>query len=304
MASVRIPVELHSPGQVLACFGLMEASETLLGETRMGFSWRDVNRPCLELEVDGTEDPLEAVFEFLAQAQLTQVAPPGFVFKKDKEADPEVESRDANEAVIPSEVFPSGRGEDSALPIRLTTHQAAVTLTHWADGSGRDPFKGYAGNRSAYTIARSMLYGIQGKPKKRQAQGDVLIKGIRQLWSESRDEMLSDPFSVTTPMKGSFNFDPRGAWTALDAGYSPNEQKHLLLASPLVELLAAWGLQNTRFVEVETRKYHYAVWEGLLPPVLARLAIVEALPSLEQRRFQFEFSLSGKNKIINYAKER
>ena len=53
-------------------------------------------------------------------------------------------------------------------------------------------------------------------------------------------------------MGGSFNFDPRGAWTAIDAGYSPNEHKHAVEASPVVEFLAAWGLEHARPDEFDT----------------------------------------------------
>ena len=61
-------------------------------------------------------------------------------------------------------------------------------------------------------------------------------------------------------MGGSFNFDPRGAWTAIDAGYSLNDQGHQVDASPVVEFLAAWGLENARPDEFATRQVRYAAW--------------------------------------------
>jgi hypothetical protein len=101
----------------------------------------------------------------------------------------------------------------------------APTVSHWADGSSRNDFKLYSGNRSANRIATQMLQGVRAKPKRNQSIGDLKNRGLQQLWQEQREALLKAPFDVVTPMGGSFNFDPRGAWTAIDAGYSPNTQK-------------------------------------------------------------------------------
>lgn len=115
--------------------------------------------------------------------------------------------------------------------------------------------------------------------------------------------LLKAPFDVITPMGGSFNFDPRGAWTAIDAGYSPNTQKDGVAASPLVEILAAIGLEHARPDEYETRKVRYAVWGSPLPPMLMRAALSGADLKVPMRRFEFELDLSGKNKVTTFAQE-
>jgi CRISPR-associated protein Csx14 len=102
-------------------------------------------------------------------------------------------------------------------------------------------------------------------------------------------------------MGGSFNFDPRGAWTAIDAGYSPNDQKHQVVASPVVEFLAAWGLENARPDEFETRKVRYAAWGVPLVPILARAALCGSISTLPLRRLRFELDMSGKNKVVTFA---
>ena len=186
---------------------------------------------------------------------------------------------------------------------------ASTEVAHWADGSGRNTFKLYSGNRSAERIARAMLTGTREKPKKdrktkkMQVVGDLKYKGFAQLWDERRTELVESPFDVLTPIGGSFNFDPRGAWTALDAGYSPNTQKHGVAASPLVHLLAACGLEHTRPVEFGVRQVRYAVWDAMLPPALARVAFQGGIPSLPLRQFRFELALSGKNKIVTFAQQ-
>ena len=178
-----------------------------------------------------------------------------------------------------------------------------LSVSHWADGSSRDDFKLYSGNRSANRIATQMLQGVRAKPKKNQSIGDLRNRGLQQLWQEQRQALLDTPFDVVTPMGGSFNFDPRGAWTAIDAGYSPNTQKHGIAASPVVEILAAIGLEHARLEQYETRKVRYAVWGQPLPPMLARAALAGADLKLTMRRFEFELDLSGKNKVTTFAQE-
>jgi CRISPR-associated protein Csx14 len=195
-----------------------------------------------------------------------------------------------------------------ALPIRFGGgNRPVVELDHWADGSSRESFKLYAGNRSGDAIARAMLKGAHAKPTKRQKaqgqRGDLKTKGLRQLWEEDRVALVKMPFDVLTPMGGSFNFDPRGAWTAIDAGYSPNKQKHAIEASPVVEFLAAWGLENARPVEFELRQVRYAAWGMKLSPILARVALAGILPAVPSRHFHFDLDLSGKNKVVTFAQE-
>jgi CRISPR-associated protein Csx14 len=199
-------------------------------------------------------------------------------------------------------VFPSGEGDRYALPIQLVDDRHRLTVSHWADASSRNNFKLYAGARSGKRIATQMLQGMH-KSTKTKSVGDLKNRGLQQLWQENRAGLLEAPFDVVTPMGGSFNFDPRGAWTAIDAGYSPNTQKHGIAASPVVEILAAIGLEHSRPAQYETRKVRYAVWGEPLPPMLARAALAGADFKLPMRRFAFELHLSGKNKVTTSAQE-
>jgi uncharacterized lipoprotein NlpE involved in copper resistance len=53
--------------------------------------------------------------------------------------------------------FPSRKPDLNSLPIRFVLQGMSLDVGHWADGSGRDTFKLYSGNRSALGIMRSML---------------------------------------------------------------------------------------------------------------------------------------------------
>ncbi len=146
-----------------------------------------------------------------------------------------------------------------------------------------------------------MLLGVREKSKKNQSIGDLKTKGVAQLWDEQRETLIKRPMHVLTPMGSSFNFDPRGAWTAIDAGYSPNDQKHQVAASPVVEFLAAWGLENARPDEFETRRVRYAAWGIRLPLMLARAALCGGISVVPLKRFRFELDMSGKNKVVTFA---
>lgn len=313
MKDASIPVDLFNPGQVFACLGFLEATGVLLGEAEGGFDWTDEADVQFQMLTVGASNPFAVVLEFLAQAEAKRWGPIGYA---DIDADKGENAADYGETkpgppsdtgTVPlelSETFPAAKGERLELPIRLDgTNHTVFALGHWADGSSRETFKLYAGNRSADGIARAMLSGVRNKANKKETIGSLKTKGVAQLWQEQRDAMIERPFDVLTPMGGSFNFDPRGAWTAIDAGYSPNDQKHQVAASPVVEFLAAWGLEHARPYEFETRRVRYSAWGLRLSPMLARAALIGAITFFPQKRFRFELAMSGKNKVVTFANE-
>lgn len=302
--TASIPVDLKSPGQVLACMGFLEAAEVLLGGVEACFDWRKPEATFV-LRADGDENPFGVVVEFLANATVVELTPIGYVeggaADDDDDGNGPVVNRVHERAETPA--FHSSEGDRNALPIQLVHDRRRLTVSHWADGSSRDSFKLYSGNRSAHRIATQMLHGVRAKPKKNQPIGDLERQGLQQLWQAKRNEILRAPFEVVTSTGGSFNFDPRGAWTANDAGYSLDTQEHGIAASPVVEILAAIGLEHARPDQYETRKVRYAVWGKSLPPILARAALSGADLKVSMRRFEFTLALSGKNKITTFARE-
>jgi CRISPR-associated protein Csb3 len=312
MAEASIPVDLFNPGQVFACLGFLEAADILLGDASGGFDWSDELDVKFRLQTATDSNPVGAVLEFLASVEPRQVRPGDDkdpLTKKSDAAKKAASDNDKDEEGVAdsitlefSDTFPAPKADRMSLPIRLGGgNRRAIELGHWADGSSRESFKLYSGNRSADQIARAMLLGTCAKPKKNQQFREIKTKGIAQLWEEQRKLLLERPYHVLTPMGGSFNFDPRGAWTAIDAGYSPNEHDHLVEASPVVEFLAAWGLESARPDEFETRKVRYVAWGLPLPPILARAALCGVIAALPLRYFHFELHLSGKNKVVTFA---
>ncbi len=280
MGEFSIPVDLFNPGQVFACLGFLEAADVLCGDAEGGFDWSNESDVKFCLRTAGNKNPFATVLAFLTEAEFEAEVPEGRC-SNEKELGQELRKRRK------SSVFPSALPDkDSALPVRITgNNKKQIVLGHWADGSGRNKFKLYAGNRSAFSIAT------------------VMQKSLLELWKEGQDELVIRPFDITTSMSGSFNFDPRGAWTTIDAGYSPNRQGHRVEASPVVEILAAWGLENARPDEFETRKVRYAAWGLVLPPMLARVAFIGGVAVVPMKRFRFELYMSGKNKIVTFAEQ-
>lgn len=298
MAQTSIPVDLFNPGQVFACMGFLEAAEVLLGRSEGGFDWDGGSDARFELHADGPRNPVEAVLEFLSEAEMQRLAPKGYEDpqpasksknkeqKKQKAGSQKPNAPPEDGRLVHVETFPAVKADRLALPLRLSKDGHDLYMGHWCDASSRNSFKLFAGQQRSAVIARQML------------------DEMKRLWRKRKEQLLTDPLGLTAPLGGSsFKFDARKAWTAIDAGYSPDEQSHRVEASPVVELLAAIGLEHARPDEFDTREVRYGVWRGLLPPVLARAALGGARVGVPLRIFRFTLELAGKNKNVTFARE-
>lgn len=277
-----IPVNLTNPGQVIACLGLAETHAQLTSDADLG-CWFDDSS--FNIRYQSPSEPVETLIGFLANCDVFECQPVGY--------EP---SKTARCKTIQIDDWPERQPETSKLAVMLrdkAEHSRALKFGHWCDGSDRDSFKLYAGNRSAGSIIDQLLKG-KGKS----------LPGLLSLLTTDRQSLLNDPLGECYPMAGGFNMDPRAGWQAIDMGYSPNEQSHQLYASPLLEILAALGLQYSRPRCTDGRyAYQYATWTTELQLPLARLALANALPYCNAYHYQFRLVLSGKNKVITFATE-
>jgi CRISPR-associated protein Csb3 len=106
----------------------------------------------------------------------------------------------------------------------------------------------------------------------------------------------SRPFGCRIGSSTRFGLDPGAGWNALDAGFSPNEQKMRTLSSPVLELLAALGLQRFRPVPIETDDdtFRYSTWRVPLSPAVAAAAAAGAIPHHTGGTYRFRIVSRGK----------
>lgn len=279
MPTHSIPVDPTNLGQVLACIGFLEASQILCGRTEGGFEW---DKGAVRFFLTGEVNPFERVLEFVATSKIQVCVPPNTDYVDLGFGDS-----------VKLRTYPSKEFKELTPVVQLAGSNHQVQISHWIDGSSRDSFKLFAGTQKTHHILRNMIDGDSSKGQ----------TGIRDFWAKNKTMLVADPFNVTTRIGGSFNFDPRGSWTAINAGYSPNDQGHGSSSSPVVEVMAAWGLEHARPSEFGVRQVRYAIWKGLLPVTLARPAFGNAEIGLEKRVFRLELDLAGKNKIVTYATE-
>ncbi len=257
MAEARVPVDLLNPGQVFACLGLMEAAEILCGPCEGSFGYMaGETRTVFTLRVEGDADPVHETIAFLSRAEAVAVAPRGSALSAGKW---EVRTIEAEDATSPS----PQPDTPATLPAILTDGGARwLRLDHWADGSsGRDAVKFWAGSG--------------GYPGVALARDGLAF--IAKLGDNSLTDACVDPFALSSRQSSSFRFDWRRDYVALDAGFSPNDHGGIaMMGFPLVEMLAAIGLQNARPARPNPRDklaYIYGASNAMLPTVLARAVL-------------------------------
>jgi CRISPR-associated protein Csx14 len=147
-------------------------------------------------------------------------------------------------------------------------------VDHWADGpaTGRDNVKFWAG-----------AAGYPGAALARDA-----LQIVHSLGGNALADATADPFSLSAPQSSSFRFDWRRDYIPLDAGFSPNVHGAVqMVGFPLVELLAAVGLQNARPERPDPRDklaYRYGVSNLRLPT--AHVRVILGAQSLWRHPFQ------------------
>lgn len=179
------------------------------------------------------------------------------------------------EATAPLDLHLGGRAEGGTV----------VRLDLWAKLDSRIRVKTWAGQQTSRIIMDALL--------------DVFRRGALSMV----DESLSAPFDAGLPMTGRFGFDPRSAWTALDAGYSPNEQGDAVLTYPLVELLAAVGLQEARPDRLPGGALRYTLFVRPLPAPLARAALVGTFDRRGGVSYRFPLAKRGSYLFFEQARE-
>jgi len=187
--------------------------------------------------------------------------------------------RNILDLVLTGTITANAVGADDALrPIHI--EPCGITLDWWVDLRGRKtPLKLWAGQQTS----RGIVLALQDA-----------IKGVVHT---SPDAL----FDASQPLTGRFGVDPRAAWNTLDVGFSPNEQQMEVVTFPVVELVAAIGLQGFRPRQHDDDSFRYATWSEPLPVPIARAACAGCLSAGIVRHFSFRVATRGSYKGFDYA---
>lgn len=274
MGDVKIPVDITNPGQVFACLGFLEAADILLGDAEGGFDWSNEAAVKFRLRARGGGNPVKAVLEFLAVADVRSLAPAGSPQSTEK-------WQVKTNLLKIGEPFPYPEPSSPAtLPAILTAeNMPLIQIDHWGDATRRDNVKFWA--------------GAGGYP------GAALARDALALVRERIQEAIDEPFSLSAMQSSSFRFDWRRDYIPIDVGFSPNAHGALeMVGYPLVEILAAIGLTNARPERLEKLAYRYAVIEArenrpLFAPSLLRAALGCADLPFSRRTFRIRLGWPG-----------
>jgi CRISPR-associated protein Csx14 len=258
----------------------MEAAEIILGgECEGGFDYSgNETQTTFTLTESGEADPVQVVVRFVAAADVIAIAPRNSSLSTVKWQVP-TESKADDDPEFPGALPDS----PATLPIVLRANGTTMPIEHWLDGepSGRDNVKFWAG-----------AAGYPGAALARDA-----VAFIAQLGDNSLAEACSDPFALAAPMSSSFRFDWRRDYIPLDTGFSLNAHSVMTpVGYPLVELLAAIGMQNARPARIERRDklaYRYGVSSARLPTAFVRAVIGAHGLGCPMRRFRMRLGWPG-----------
>lgn len=267
----EISVDVLNPGQVFACYGLLDLAALLCGDVRAGFV-----DDRFVIKGDGEVEPVKAAIDFIAGSRTYVLLPKGIA----ADAQPWKWSwkvLDVEEAHS-DEYASRAPGAPAKLVARLKNGARCIDVDHWAeeDRTGRDNVKFWA--------------GAGGLP------GAVMLDSAIELVRAEKDQAYADPLNFQRPQSSSFRFDWRSGYIPMDIGWSlNNHQKAKNGGYPLVDVLAAIGLSNARPRFVKKLLYRYGVLQGAgYRPLFLRAALGGELAGFSRREFEIELGWPGK----------
>ena len=280
MARAMSPVDLKNPGQVFACLGLMEAGELLCGPCEGAFLYKVSDTLThFAIAIAGEANPVEAALAFLDSASVEATVPRGSdISAKDISEKWDLAAREADSSAYPFRPPDTPATLAAAL---IDGRGTKIPIEYWGDSSrtGRDNVKLWAG-----------AGGYPGAALARDALSLLRSSGPRPL-----TRAIADPFSVQVPQSSSFRFDWRRDYVPLDVGFSPNEHGNVsMIGFPIVELLAAIGLQHARPERQDKLTYRYGVSNAMLPTSFVRAVLGCQGMNFPMRAFRMRLGWPGK----------
>jgi CRISPR-associated protein Csx14 len=256
----------------------MEAAEVLCGPCEGAFAYcASEVLTIFTLDTTGAANPVEEILRFLGVAKIEAIAPSESGLSAEKWGVP---TRIPDPTSYP---FPPPDTPATLAAVLVDDSGHRIAIDHWGDSArtGRDNVKFWAGSGGypGVALARDALKLLHGAgPKPLTGAAD-------------------DPFAVQLPQSSSFRFDWRRDYVPLDVGFSPNEHGNIVMVGfPIVELLAAIGLQNARPARPDRRDkltYRYGVSSAKLPTSLVRAVLGTQGMNFPIRTFRMRLGWPG-----------
>jgi len=272
MTSRTIPVDPFNPGQVFACLGLMEIAQELFGHAAGRFDDGDPHDVRFAVHSDHHGAPIEKALLWLSHTDVSVLVPQG------RSSELAKWTLDVHECPHDSPFPVAPPKSPAVMPAVLSADGCAITVDSWADETGRDTTKWWA--------------GMGGCP------GARLLDDALELSRNRLETEGSDPFAIREARSSSFRFDVRGEYVPRHAGFSPN--KHSAVTSwgfPAVDVLAAIGLRDARPLRPDPRDkllYRYGiVIDRLVDVTLHRAALGCAPLPYRMRTFEIQLDWPG-----------
>lgn len=265
--SIQIPVDLTNPGQFFACCGLLELADRFWPGAE-GWFEQGGNQFYVAF-ADTNKGTLNELLAILVRTSPTAIERLGY------------SSLEVAPIIAPLTFLFNGAEEtvltlDAWTQIRIDKGVAKVM--------SNPPWNFWSGQQTSLRIWN----GLRAELAKQMTTID---------FSNS-----VDPFCHRVFQGGRFGFDCGPAWNALDVGFSPNEQGMEVESSPLVELLAAVGLQRFRPVMNDDRDgFDYFSWHRAFSPFVAAAAMVGAIRDEATQRFRASVITRGQYAALNQA---
>jgi len=265
----RIPVDVFNPGQVFACYGLIDLAEMLCGNVRAGFV-----DDAFVIEADGSVEPVKAAVDFIAGSKTFVLLPRGIAADA-----PPWKWKVLNIEEMTSDDYASrAPGKPAKLVARLRNGAHFIDVDHWAEEerTGRDNVKFWA--------------GAGGLP------GVVMLDGAIDLMRSGKDHAHADPLNFQRPQSSSFRFDWRSGYVPMDIGWSLNNHSKANNGGyPLVDILAAIGLSHAHPFFAKKVEYRYGILIGDgHRPLFLRAALGGAVAGFSRREFEIQLGWPGK----------
>ncbi len=265
--NIVIPVDLTNPGQFFACCGLLELADRLWPGAEGWFAESE-----REFYIAFTGNRKGSLQELLAI--LVKNPPTAIVMLE------------CNSLEVAPIIAPLAFSFDGGATI-------ALTLDTWtqiridkgiAKVISNPPWNFWSGQQKSLSIWN----GLRTELAKQMVKVDFSCS--------------ADPFSHRVFQGGRFGFDCGPAWNALDVGFSPNEQSMEVESSPMVELLAAVGLQRFRPVMNKGRDgFDYFTWHRASSPCVAAAAMAGAIRDESTQRFRASVISRGQYAALSQA---